>query len=60
MDSWLYAAADNFPNDPDFGRTLLAIADFSDTRKSLLLLGEILKVPGLTDHLYDVLRSGTH
>jgi transcriptional regulator with XRE-family HTH domain len=58
IDSLLYAAAENFPNDPEFGRTLLAIADYSDTRKSLLLLGEILKLPGLTDHLYDVLKSG--
>jgi transcriptional regulator with XRE-family HTH domain len=58
MDSWLYAAAETFPDDPEFGRTLQAIADYSDTRKSLLLLGEILKVPGLTDQLYDVLKSG--
>jgi transcriptional regulator with XRE-family HTH domain len=60
MDSWLYAAADNFPSDPELSRSLLAIADFPDTRKALLLLGEILQVPGLVDHLYDVLRSGTH
>jgi transcriptional regulator with XRE-family HTH domain len=60
MDSWLYAAADNFPSDTELGRSLLAIADFPDTRKALLLLGEILKVPGLVDHLYDVLRSGAH
>jgi transcriptional regulator with XRE-family HTH domain len=58
IDSLLYAAAENFPNDPEFGRTLQAIAEYSDTRKSLLLLGEILKVPGLTDHLYDVLKTG--
>lgn len=60
MDSWLYAAADNFPSDLELSRSLLAIADFSDTRKALLLLGEILQVPGLVDHLYDVLRSGKH
>lgn len=60
MDSWLYAAAENFRGDPELGRALLAIADDPQTRKSVLLLGEILKVPGLVDHLYDVLRSGTH
>ena len=60
MDSWLYAAADSFRGDQEFNRSLLAIADFADTRKALLLLGEILKVPGLVDHLYDVLRGGTH
>jgi transcriptional regulator with XRE-family HTH domain len=58
IDSLLYAAAENFPDDPEFGRTLQVIADYSDTRKSLLLLGEILKVPGLADHLYDVLKTG--
>ena len=60
MDSWLYAAAENFRGDQEMNRALLAIADYADTRKALLLLGEILKVPGLVDHLYDVLRGGTH
>lgn len=60
MDSWLYAAAENFRGDPELSGALQAIADFTDTRKSLLLLGEILKVPGLVEHLYDVLRSGVH
>jgi transcriptional regulator with XRE-family HTH domain len=60
MDSWLYAAAENFRGDPELSRALLAIADDPQTRKSVLLLGEILKVPGLVDHLYDVLRSGSH
>jgi transcriptional regulator with XRE-family HTH domain len=60
MDSWLYAAAENFRGDPELSRALLAIADDPQTRKSVLLLGEILKVPGLADHLYDVLRSGSH
>jgi transcriptional regulator with XRE-family HTH domain len=60
MDSWLYAAAENFRGDPELSRALLAIADDPQTRKSILLLGEILKVPGLVDHLYDVLRSGPH
>jgi len=60
MDSWLYAAAENFRGDPELSRALLAIADDPQTRKSVLLLGEILQVPGLLDHLYDVLRSGSH
>jgi transcriptional regulator with XRE-family HTH domain len=60
MDSWLYAAAENFRGDPELSRALLAIADDPQTRKSVLLLGEILKVPGLVDHLYDVLRGGSH
>lgn len=60
MDSWLYAAAENFRGDPELSRALLAIADHPETRKGVLLLFEILKVPGLVDHLYEVLRSGAH
>jgi transcriptional regulator with XRE-family HTH domain len=58
MDSWLYAAAENFRGDPELSRALLTVADHPETRKGLLLLGEILNVPGLVEHLYDVLRSG--
>jgi transcriptional regulator with XRE-family HTH domain len=58
VDSWLYAGAETFHDDPDFAEALQAIAEVPDTRKTLLLLGEIVKVPGLLDHLYDTLKSG--
>jgi transcriptional regulator with XRE-family HTH domain len=58
-DAWLYAAADNFRDDPRLGKALTAIADHADTRKCLLLLGEIVKVPGLVDHLHEVLKPST-
>jgi transcriptional regulator with XRE-family HTH domain len=58
VDSWLHAAAEGMPDDPEFATALQAIADYPDTRKTLLLLGEIVKVPGLVGHLYDTLKSG--
>jgi hypothetical protein len=59
IDSWLYAGAEKFHDDAEFAKALQAVGDFSDTRKALLLLGEIVKVPGLIDHLYDTLKSGS-
>lgn len=58
MDSWLYAAAETFGEDKPFREALQSIADFPDTRKALLLLGEIVAVPGLADDLYSTLRIG--
>jgi transcriptional regulator with XRE-family HTH domain len=60
VDSWLYAAADAMQDDPEFAEALQAIAKFPDTRKALVLLGEIVKVPGLADHLLDTLRGGAN
>jgi transcriptional regulator with XRE-family HTH domain len=54
--AWIYAAADNFHDDPKLGQALTDIADHPDTRKCLMLLGEIVKVPGLVEHLHEVLR----
>lgn len=58
IDSWLHVAADTFHNDARFAQALRVIAEFPDTRKALLLLGEVVKVPGLVDHLHDTLKSG--
>lgn len=57
VDSWLHVAADTFHDDARFAQALRAIAEFPDTRKALLLLGEVVKVPGLVDHLHDTLRG---
>ena len=35
MDSWLYAAAQNFRGDPELRRGLFPIADDPQTRKSV-------------------------
>ena len=58
VDSWLHAGADTFHDDAEFAEALRAIADVPDSRRPLLLLGEIVKVPGLMEHLYDTLKSG--
>lgn len=56
IDSWLYAGADQFSADPQLERALLAIAEEPDSRRPLLLLGEILRTPGLAERLMEVLE----
>jgi hypothetical protein len=58
VDSWLYSAAENSANDPELSRALKSVADYDDSRKCLLLLGQIVKMPGLVDHLSEVLGAG--
>ena len=61
VDSWLYAGADQFTADPQLESALLAIAEVPDSRRALLLLGEILRTPGLAERLMEVLEpSGQH
>ncbi|HEY6465151.1 MAG TPA: helix-turn-helix transcriptional regulator [Candidatus Acidoferrales bacterium] len=60
IDSWLHAAADTFHDDVRFAQALRAVAEFPDTRRAMVLLGEVVKVPGLVDHLYDTLKGGPH
>jgi len=38
IDSWLYAGAEQFTADPELQRALLAIAEYEDSRKAVLLL----------------------
>ena len=59
VDSWLFTAAEAMRADPELSRALQDIADYDDSRKCLLLLGEIVRVPGLVDHLFQVLRPGS-
>jgi len=58
IDAWLYAGADQFSADPELEKALLAIAEVSDSRGALLLLGEILRTPGLAERLSEVLQPG--
>lgn len=59
VDSWLFAGAEQFTADPELQRGLIAIAEFEDSRRAVLLLAEILKAPGLADRLEEVLRPDT-
>jgi transcriptional regulator with XRE-family HTH domain len=58
IDSWLYAGADQLSADPELEKALLAIAEHEDSRGALLLLGEILRTPGLAERLSEVLQPG--
>lgn len=56
VDAWLYAGADQFRVDPELAHALHAIAQENDSRAALLLLGEILRTPGLAERLSEVLK----
>ena len=60
IDSWLYAGTEQFSSDPELSRALLAIAEHPDSRQAILLLAEILRAPGLTERLSEVLRPNAH
>ncbi|MDT8067627.1 MAG: helix-turn-helix transcriptional regulator [Terriglobia bacterium] len=56
LDLWLVAGAESFRSDPEVAKALLAISRHDDSRKALVLLGEILETPELADRLMSVLR----
>ena len=58
IDSWLYVGAEQFSGDAALSDALLAIAEVKDSRRALLLLGEILRAPGLAERLHEVLKPG--
>ncbi len=59
VDSWLFAGAEQFSSDTQLSDALLELARHEDSRRLLLLLGEIVRTPGLADRLGDVLRPET-
>lgn len=56
VDSWLFAGAEQFASDAELRRALLDVARHEDSRKVLLLLGEIVRTPGLAERLGEVLH----
>jgi transcriptional regulator with XRE-family HTH domain len=56
VDSWLFAGAEQFSSDAELRRALLDVAHHEDSRKVLLLLGEIVRTPGLAERLGEVLH----
>ena len=56
LDVWLLQGSERFANDPQVSEVLIKVARDKDTRGRLLLLGEILKTPGLADRLFEALR----
>lgn len=56
LDVWLLQGSERFANDPEVSEVLIQVARDHDTRRCLLLLGEILNTPGLADRLFEALR----
>ena len=56
LDVWLFQGSERFANDPEVSEVLIKLARDKDTRRRLLLLGEILNTPGLADRLFEALR----
>ena len=58
LDVWLLQGSERFASDPEVSQVLIKVAREKDTRRCLLLLGEILNTPGLADRLFEALRPG--
>jgi transcriptional regulator with XRE-family HTH domain len=56
LDVWLLQGSERFANDPEVSQVLIKMAREKDTRRCVLLLGEILNTPGLAERLFEALR----
>jgi len=57
LDVWLLQGSERFASDPEVSEVLIKCAREKDTRRCILLLGEILNTPGLADRLFEALRA---
>src|ERR1700685_4251383 len=55
LDVWLLQGSERFASDPLVSEALIKAAREIDTRRAILLLGEILNTPGLADRLFEAL-----
>ena len=55
LDRWLVDGAARFAHDPTLAAALERLASHADSRRCLVLLGEMLSMPGLVDHLSQTL-----
>jgi transcriptional regulator with XRE-family HTH domain len=55
LDRWLMDGASRFAHDPALSGTLARLAAHADTRRCLVLLGEMISMPGLVDRLSETL-----
>jgi len=55
LDRWLAEAATRFENDPVLASALGRLAAHAETRRCLILLGEMVSMPGLVDRLSETL-----
>ena len=56
LDVWLLQGSEKFASDPEVSNVLIKAAREKDTRRSFLLMGAILDMPGLADRLLEALR----
>jgi transcriptional regulator with XRE-family HTH domain len=56
LDVWLLQGSERFASDPEVSHALIKVAREKDTRRAILLLGEILNTPGLGERLFEALR----
>ncbi len=56
LDLWLVDGAETFKKDTELSQALLKLSRHDDSRKCLVLLGEILETPNLAERLLGVLR----
>jgi transcriptional regulator with XRE-family HTH domain len=56
LDVWLLQGSERFASDPEVSDVLIKVARDKDTRRCLLLLGEILNTPELAGRLFDALH----
>jgi len=56
LDVWLLQGSERFSGDPPLSEALVKAARLKDTRRAILLLGDILNTPGLADRLFEALR----
>jgi transcriptional regulator with XRE-family HTH domain len=55
LDRWLADGATRFASDPPLAAALERLAAHADTRRCLVLLGEMISMPGLVDRLSETL-----
>src|SRR5215470_9762817 len=56
LDVWLLQGSERFAGDHEVSEVLIKLARQKHTRSCILLLGEILNTPGLSDRLFEALR----
>jgi len=59
LDVWLLQGSERFASDPEVSEALIKAAREKDTRRAILLLGEILNTAGLAERLFEALRPAT-
>jgi transcriptional regulator with XRE-family HTH domain len=55
LDRWLLNGAERFAHEPALAAALDRLASHADTRRCLVLLGEMISMPGLIDRLSETL-----